>query len=150
MLRTAERVGLLLVHQCGQHLKLLGGDAVGKKGHNALRSDAVFNGQQYLQRIAAEEQVAAFSQSVGVEDVEFGSKLWNSSRGEIRPPNAIRAGRGADGGPHLVSVLRAARKCANIRSNSAVIWGIPTNLFCRIRGNINGYAPTGFGSWIRP
>jgi hypothetical protein len=41
------------------------------------------------------------------------------------PSNAIRAGRGADGGPHLVSVWREGRKSANIRSSSGVIRGIP-------------------------
>ena len=41
----------------------------------------------------------------------------------VRPP--IRAGRGADGGPHLVSVLREGRKSANTRSSSGVIRGIP-------------------------
>jgi hypothetical protein len=45
--------------------------------------------------------------------------------GEIRLSDAIRAGRGADGGPHLVSVLREGRKSANTRSSSGVIRGIP-------------------------
>ena len=47
--------------------------------------------------------------------------------GEIRPSNVIRAGRGANGGPHLVSVLREGRKSVNIRCSSGVIRGIPGN-----------------------
>jgi len=51
--------------------------------------------------------------------------------GEIRPSNAIRAGRGADGGPHLVSVLREGRKSTKIRSSSGVIRGIPDKNIAR-------------------
>ena len=60
--------------------------------------------------------------------------------GEIRPSNAIRAGRGADGGPHLVSALREGRKGANICSSSGVIRGIPAKGTSKMKLRLIGAA----------
>ena len=45
--------------------------------------------------------------------------------GQIDPSTTVRATRGDGSRPNLASILREARKTANIQASSGVIWGIP-------------------------